>query len=67
MNSRALLSQGYEYLTEKFGLVDAERFIALIISEPFDYTEWRRENLFEGLTVRELSEKAMQYRNSMTD
>ena len=27
--------------------------------EPFDYTEWQR-NLFEGMSVRELSKKAMQ-------
>ena len=39
--------------------VDAERFITLISREPFDYTEWQR-NLFEGMSVRELSKKAMQ-------
>jgi hypothetical protein len=67
MNNMDLLSKGYEHLTEKLGLVDAERFIALIISEPFNYTEWRKENLFEGLTIRELSKKAMEHRNSIKD
>jgi hypothetical protein len=66
MNNTTLLNKGYEYLTEKFGLVDAERFIALIISEPFDYTEWRK-TLFDGLSVSELSQKAMQHRKSSED
>ena len=36
----------------------AERFISLIIREPFDYTEWQRD-LFNGLSVQELSSQAM--------
>ena len=52
--------EGMEALIEKLGKVDAERFKSLIIEEPFDYTKWN-ESLFEGLTVRELSEKAMDY------
>jgi hypothetical protein len=36
----------------------AERFISLIIREPFDYTEWQR-GLFDDLTVKELSNVAM--------
>ena len=52
--------EGMEALIEKLGKVDAERFISLIIKEPFDYTKWH-ESLFEGLTVRALSEKAMDY------
>ena len=52
--------EGMEALIEKLGKVDAERFISLIIKELFDYTKWH-ESLFEGLTVRELSEKAMDY------
>lgn len=52
--------EGMNILIEKLGKVDAERFISLIIKEPFDYTKWQ-ENLFEGLTVKELSDKAMDY------
>lgn len=55
-----LRQEGMDALIEKLGKVDAERFISLIIKEPFDYTKWQ-ENLFEGITVRELSEKAMEY------
>jgi len=40
------------------GNVDAERFIALIRREPFDYTEWRRQ-LDQDLSIRELSEGAV--------
>ena len=39
-------------------MVDAERFVALMNRESFDYTEWRR-NRFEGVDVRELSRMAM--------
>ena len=41
------------------GNVEAERFIMLINREPFDYTEWQK-NLFEGMSVQELSNRAMQ-------
>lgn len=55
-----LRQEGMDALIEKLGKVDAERFISLIIKEPFDYTKWQ-EDLFEGITVRELSGKAMEY------
>jgi hypothetical protein len=44
--------------TRGLGRVDAERFITSVISEPLDYTVWQR-TLFEGLSVRELSDAAM--------
>ena len=28
-------------VTDALGDVDAERFIALVMSEPFDYTKWQ--------------------------
>lgn len=57
--------EGMNALISKLGYVDAERFIVLINREPFDYTKWREQHLDEGLSVRELSRKAMQYtRNS---
>ena len=61
MRADAVIRQeGMNVLIEKLGKVDAERFISLIIREPFDYTKWQ-EDLFEDLTIRELSEKAMDY------
>lgn len=45
-------------LVQDMGLVEAERFIALINREGFDYTEWQC-NLWEGLSVEEVSYVAM--------
>ncbi len=53
-----LRSEGMSILLEKLGKVDAERFIALIIKDPFDYTKWQSD-LMKDMTVRELSNKAM--------
>lgn len=53
--------EGMNVLTDHLGAVDAERFIALMNREPFDYTRWRQDNL-EDDDVRSLSRKAMQYR-----
>ena len=60
MNTDTVLrNKGMRILIRNLGNVEAERFITLINREPFDYTEWQR-NLFEGISVRELSNKAMQ-------
>lgn len=59
MVSEAVLREkGMTTLIENLGNVDAERFIALMIRDPFDYTEWRRDK-FEGMSVREFSAAAM--------
>lgn len=60
----AIRREGMNALLEKLGHVDAERFIALIIREPFDYTEWRKDNLKDE-DVRALSKKAMEYSRSL--
>ncbi len=39
-------------------LIEAERFIALIQREPFDYTQWRQQ-LDRDLSIREISDRAM--------
>jgi hypothetical protein len=53
---------GIKTLIENLGLVEAERFIALIRREPFDYTKWRK-NLWKGKFVREISKEAMRLRD----
>ena len=50
--------KGMETLVEKLGLVEAERFIALMNRDGFDYTEWR-DDLWKGKTVEEVSSLAM--------
>ncbi|HDM77208.1 MAG TPA: hypothetical protein ENG51_12195 [Deltaproteobacteria bacterium] len=52
--------KGMDALIKHLGEVEAERFITLIIREPFDYTEWQRD-LWLDTGVEELSKKAMQY------
>jgi len=54
---------GFDALFQKLDIVEAERFIALIKRENFDYTEWRK-NLWEDLSIKELSQKAMNYYNN---
>jgi len=34
--------RGLRALVEALGTVEAERFITLILREPFDYTQWQR-------------------------
>ena len=52
--------EGMTILLEKLGMVDAERFISLIIREPFDYTKWRVD-LFDEMDVEELAQRANAY------
>ncbi len=62
MKTDAVIRQeGMEALISRLGYVDAERFIVLLNKEPFDYTKWRRKYLDEGLSVRQLSQKAQEY------
>lgn len=39
-NTVEIMNKGMRCLTEKMGIVDAERFISIIIREKFDYTKW---------------------------
>ena len=63
MTDTVLKSTGMKILIEKLGKVGAERFIALVIKEPFDYTKWQSE-IFEGMSVKEVSEAAMEHRKN---
>ena len=58
MNETLLKQSAMKCLIDNFGNVEAERFISLMIKEPFDYTKWQ-EDLYEDMSVEELSEKAM--------
>jgi len=60
-NSAVLLDRGIRCLTNELGLVEAEQFVYLLLSEPFNYTEWRRNNLFAGMSVDEISRAADKY------
>ena len=57
-------NEGTQILMATLGLVEAERFMMLIQKEPFDYTKWQ-ENLFEDMSIKEISQKASEYRANM--
>lgn len=58
--------KGVQILTESLGNVDAERFIALIQREPFDYTKWQR-TLWGSQSVREISRNAMKINDNAAE
>jgi hypothetical protein len=53
--------KGMEALITALGEVHAERFITLMMREPFDYTEWQK-TLWNDKTVEEISRIAMERR-----
>jgi len=61
MTDTELRLQGITVLTQTLGSVEAERFVALIQREPFDYTKWRQDK-WNGLSIDQISEKAMAVR-----
>ena len=60
VSDNELAMRGMNLLKEKFGPVDAERFVYILVKDRFDYTEWQR-GLFPGETVRSLGEKMMEF------
>jgi len=56
-------NDGTQVLMDNLGLVEAERFIMLIQRESFDYTKWQ-ENLFENMSIEEISQKAADHRKN---
>jgi hypothetical protein len=58
MTNTEIRLKGVQILAKYLGDIEAERFIALIQREPFDYTKWR-QGLDEDLTIKDISQKAM--------
>ncbi|MFO1431411.1 MAG: hypothetical protein U1F76_14920 [Candidatus Competibacteraceae bacterium] len=48
---------GIKALVQALGVIEAERFIALVNRERFDYTEWRKTQ-WQDETVASLAAKA---------
>lgn len=66
MRTNAIVKKvGMDALVAALGYVDAERFIVMINSEPFDYTEWRKHNLDQSIDVRELGKKTAEYSKTL--
>lgn len=53
--------KGLRALLASLGPVETERFIALLLREPFDYTAWQRSLLVDA-SVDEISGAAMRHR-----
>ncbi|MCM1081924.1 MAG: hypothetical protein NC393_02080 [Clostridium sp.] len=64
MNSTVeIMDTGFACLIEKLGIVDAERFVAMIKRDSFDYTIWRRE-YFDKMDLEQISKEATAYAQS---
>ena len=55
--------EGLKALTEALGEVQAEKFIALIMRSPFDYTKWQKK-LWVDRSMEDISNAAMELRKS---
>jgi hypothetical protein len=62
----AIKTEGMRVLAENLGLVEAERFIALMLREPFDYTEWQR-GLYKDVPLKDFLNNAMVFRREMQE
>jgi hypothetical protein len=56
-------TNGLRALVAALGEVQAEKFIALIQREPFDYTRWR-QTLWADRSIEEISQAAMNARRA---
>ena len=54
-------TEGFKALANALGDVQAEKFITLIMREPFDYTKWQKK-LWPEKSVSEISKAAMAFR-----
>jgi len=66
MTDTEIRLKGVQILAQYLGDIEAERFIALIQREPFDYTKWR-QGLDGGLSIEEISQRAMALRIKNTE
>ena len=52
--------EAMDTLIKHLGEVDAERFITIVKSDAFNYTEWRR-GLWENKSINEIHRAATEY------
>ena len=65
ISDKEIMERGIRLLEDNLGDIETDRFIANIMQKgreiPKDYTEWRRENLFKGMTAEEIHAAAIEY------
>jgi len=59
-----LKNKGMRVLSEHLGIVEAERFIALLSRERFDYTQWSQD-LFVDVPLEQLLSDAQAFREEL--
>lgn len=55
-----IMNKGMKCLMEQMGIIEAERFISVIIREKFDYTKWQRD-YFDAKTPTEIRQEASRF------
>ena len=63
-NNTALKDEGLRILAEHLGLVEAERFVALLRQDSFDYTQWR-QGLYKDVPLDTFLSDAQKHRDTM--
>ena len=63
MTDTELRVKGLQVLSKSLGDIEAERFISLILREPFDYTKWR-QGQWDHLSLEQISKQAMDFRQN---
>ena len=58
--------KGVEALIVALGEVQAERFISLMLREPFDYTVWQQK-LWLNQSLEQISQMAMSHRRQQSN
>lgn len=61
MTDKEIWTKGLNCLFENLGFIDAQKFIVMVNRRKADYTEWRRENLYKGMTDEEILAGAIEY------
>ena len=65
ISDKEIMERGIRLLEDNLGDIETDRFIANIMQKgretPKDYTEWRRENLFKGMTAEDIHAAAIEY------
>jgi len=61
MTDSELKCKCFTILAEQVGSVEMERFVMLLSRDTFDYTEWRKDNLFPNESVDSLYDKIKAY------
>jgi len=63
LTDTTLKTEGMKIFAKNLGLVEKERFIALMLREPFNYTEWQR-NLYKNVHLKDFLNNAMEFRKT---